>query len=141
MTDREPRITGLLESALYVSDVKSSMSFYETILGFRPLVVEENFAALAVAEKQVLLIFKHGAGAGMTTSGGGTIPAHDGSGRLHVAFSIDAENLDAWEKRLRQHGLKIESTVRWPRGGTSLYVRDPDGHLVELATPGIWEVY
>ena len=77
----------------------------------------------------------------MTTSGGGTIPAHDGSGRLHVAFSIDAENLDAWEKRLRQHGLKIESTVRWPRGGTSLYVRDPDGHLVELATPGIWEVY
>ena len=141
MTDRKPRITGLLESALYVSDVKSSMSFYESILGFRPLVVEDNFAALAVAEKQVLLIFQHGAGAGPTTSGGGTIPAHDGSGRLHVAFSIDTEDFVVWEKRLRESGLKIESTVRWPRGGKSLYVRDPDGHLVELATPGIWEVY
>ena len=141
MTDHKPRITGLLESALYVADVKSSMSFYETLLGFRPLVVEDNFAALAVAEKQVLLLFQHGAGAETTMSGGGTIPAHDGTGRLHVAFAIDAENLADWEERLRQHGLKIESTVRWPRGGTSLYVRDPDGHLVELATQGIWEIY
>ena len=27
------------------------------------------------------------------------------------------------------------------RGGSSLYVRDPDGRSVELATPGIWPNY
>ena len=26
-------------------------------------------------------------------------------------------------------------------GGTSLYFRDPDGHSVEIATPGVWETY
>jgi catechol 2,3-dioxygenase-like lactoylglutathione lyase family enzyme len=31
--------------------------------------------------------------------------------------------------------------VRWPRGGESIYFRDPDGHLVELATPGLWDNY
>jgi catechol 2,3-dioxygenase-like lactoylglutathione lyase family enzyme len=31
--------------------------------------------------------------------------------------------------------------MAWPRGGTSLYFRDPDGHLVELATPGLWSIY
>jgi len=38
-------------------------------------------------------------------------------------------------------GIRIESKVTWPAGGQSLYFRDPDNHLVELATPGIWEVY
>jgi len=32
----------------------------------------------------------------------------------------------------------LEQQVAWPRGGTSLYFRDPDRHLVELATPGLW---
>jgi catechol 2,3-dioxygenase-like lactoylglutathione lyase family enzyme len=31
--------------------------------------------------------------------------------------------------------------VGWPRGGRSVYFRDPDGHSVELATPGLWETY
>jgi catechol 2,3-dioxygenase-like lactoylglutathione lyase family enzyme len=28
-----------------------------------------------------------------------------------------------------------------PRGGHSIYFRDPDGHLLELATPGLWAGY
>jgi hypothetical protein len=26
-------------------------------------------------------------------------------------------------------------------GGASLYSRDPDGHLLELITPGCWAIY
>jgi catechol 2,3-dioxygenase-like lactoylglutathione lyase family enzyme len=69
---------------------------------------------------------------------GGVIPPHDASGRMHFAFSIAADQLAAWERRLADAGIAIESSVNWPAGGISLYFRDPDQHLVELATPGIW---
>ena len=40
--------------------------------------------------------------------------------------------------RLAEQGVETVGEYRWPRGGTSLYMRDPDGALVELATPGLW---
>jgi catechol 2,3-dioxygenase-like lactoylglutathione lyase family enzyme len=72
---------------------------------------------------------------------GGIIPGHDGGGRLHVAFAVAAADLPAWREHLAAHGVAVESTVTWPRGGQSQYFRDPDGHLIELATPGIWSIY
>jgi catechol 2,3-dioxygenase-like lactoylglutathione lyase family enzyme len=55
-----------------------------------------------------------------------------------VAFSIAADELPAWEARLGDFGIEIEGRTRWPHGGTNIYFRDPDGHLLELATPGLW---
>ena len=44
----------------------------------------------------------------------------------------------AWRSHLETNGIEIESEVTWPRGGRSLYVRDPAGNSVELASPTIW---
>ena|SRR5258708_4406456 len=41
------------------------------------------------------------------------------------------------KKHLEENGIAIESKVRWERGGQSLYFGDPDGNLLELATPGL----
>ncbi|WP_227254645.1 VOC family protein [Frigoriglobus tundricola] len=35
-------------------------------------------------------------------------------------------------------GIAIEKEVTWPRGGRSLYIRDPASNSVELVTPGAW---
>ena len=72
---------------------------------------------------------------------GGTIPPHDGHGPLHVAFAVTAEALREWEERLRDHGVAIEFRTDWSRGGRSIYFRDLDGHVLELATPGLWATY
>jgi catechol 2,3-dioxygenase-like lactoylglutathione lyase family enzyme len=69
------------------------------------------------------------------------IPPHDGHGPLHLAFAITAEALREWEERLRDQGVIIEGRTDWSRGGHSIYFRDPDGHLLELATPGLWATY
>jgi catechol 2,3-dioxygenase-like lactoylglutathione lyase family enzyme len=66
---------------------------------------------------------------------------HNGDGQLHLAFAIPADQLAAWETWLTERGIAIEERTHWERGGWSLYFRDPDGHLLEVATPGVWTNY
>lgn len=71
----------------------------------------------------------------------GVVPPHGAAGAQHLAFAVDRDAVAPWLERFANAGLAIESRVRWPRGGESLYVRDPDGHSVELMTPGLWAIY
>jgi hypothetical protein len=43
-----------------------------------------------------------------------------------------------WRERLTVAGVAIESEFEWPRGGRSIYVRDPAGNSIEFAEPRIW---
>jgi catechol 2,3-dioxygenase-like lactoylglutathione lyase family enzyme len=58
-----------------------------------------------------------------------------------MAFAVAADQLPKWEEKLREQGIAIEGRTAWSRGGHSVYFRDPDGHLLELATPGLWATY
>jgi catechol 2,3-dioxygenase-like lactoylglutathione lyase family enzyme len=133
-----PAIQGILETSLYARDVARTAVFYRDLFGFKALVDSPRLVAFEIAERSVLLVFQAGATEWDVVEPGGTIPGHDGSGRLHLALSIRADDLDAWRRRLAQRGVDIVGEYRWPRGGMSLYLRDPDGALVELATPGLW---
>jgi catechol 2,3-dioxygenase-like lactoylglutathione lyase family enzyme len=130
-----PAIGGILETALYVDDVERSREFYERLFGFQAVAAGERLTAMAVGPGQVLLLFRKRG----STSLGRT--AHDGYGQLHLAFSIPAADLAAWERRLGAAGIEVVEHRTWERGGQSLYFRDPDGHLLELATPGVWTNY
>ena len=131
-----PAVTGVLETSLYVDDLDRAMRFYEELFGFSLLVGGERLRAMKVREGQVLLLFKRGASLSMEA-----FPTHDGQGPLHLAFAIPAEELAAWEERLKRRGIAIEEKKHWEQGGWSLYFRDPDNHLLELATPGVWPNY
>lgn len=137
-----PEIRGVLETSLYVSDLERSRAFYTGLFHFPIMLEDERFCALDICGRQALLLFKKAATGALPTPGG-LIPPHgttDG-GSLHVAFAIGRDDLDPWERRLAQDHIAVESRVQWPRGGKSLYFRDPDGHLVELASPGLWPIY
>jgi catechol 2,3-dioxygenase-like lactoylglutathione lyase family enzyme len=138
--DPPPPIQGVLETGLYVSDLARSREFYSRLFGFPLMVGDERFCAFDVAGRDVLLLFLKGSTPGPVRTPGGWIPPHDGAGRLHFAFAVAAEDLAAWETRLAGEGIEIESRVDWPRG-RSVYFRDPDQHLVELVTPGLWANY
>jgi catechol 2,3-dioxygenase-like lactoylglutathione lyase family enzyme len=136
-----PAITRLLETALYVDDMNRATGFYRDILGLRVLDASPRLVAMDAGASTLLLLFRRGATLDGAATPGGWIPPHDGSGPAHVAFAVDAADLPSWEARLADHGIAIESRVRWNRGGQSIYVRDPDGHSVELVTPGTWATY
>jgi catechol 2,3-dioxygenase-like lactoylglutathione lyase family enzyme len=131
----------VLETSLYVGDLERSRSFYTHLFGFEPLHQDERFCALNVTGRQVLLLFQRGGTAERVVTPGGSIPPHDGDGRLHLTFAIGRDDLDPWERLLQRDQIPVESRVTWPRGGMSIYFRDPDGHLLELATPGVWPIY
>ena len=130
-----PPIGGVIETALYVDDLARSQVFYQDLFGFTVAMEPiDRMVVLNVTDDQVLLLFKKGASAEATVLPFGTIPPTDGDGHLHVAFGVSQSDVDAWERRLRDAGVAIESRVEWPEGGRSLYFRDPDGHAIELKT-------
>src|SRR5689334_21494788 len=124
-----PTISAVLESSLYVDDLERSVRFYKDVFQFEPLMADARFCAFSVSGRQVLLLFSKQGSAQAVETRGGTIPGHDGAGRLHLAFAIPAPDLDAWKRRLQEKNIALESSVQWPRGGQSVYFRDPDGHL------------
>jgi catechol 2,3-dioxygenase-like lactoylglutathione lyase family enzyme len=138
------RVGGILETALYVPDVKRAAEFYRRLFGFPTLLESERLIALDVAGRNVLLLFPEG---GTTEpfavpGGGGVIPPHGGTpGGYHFAFSIAAEDVESWQRHLESEGVAVESVVSWPGGARSLYFRDPDGNLAELISPGFWPIY
>jgi catechol 2,3-dioxygenase-like lactoylglutathione lyase family enzyme len=130
-----PQLNGLLEVALYVDNVERSVQFYQTLFGFTIIASDERLSALGVAGKQVLLVCQRTASANLPAG------SHYAHGEQHVAFAVPATEFDAWQTRLEFHGVAVEEMRQWNRGGRSLYFRDPDRHLIELASPGVWSIY
>lgn len=136
-----PPLRGILETALYAADLGITRHFYERVFGLTPMTVDARLASYAIAPAQVLLLFQAGATVDSVQLPGGVIPGHDGSGAVHLAFAIASDTLAAWEAWLQACDVGIEARMAWPRGGSSVYFRDPDQHLLELATPGLWRNY
>jgi catechol-2,3-dioxygenase len=129
-----PGVIGVLETCLYADDLDRAARFYEELFGFQPMDGDARIRAYAVGDRSVLLLFRRGASRDV-------ILGHDGAGPNHMAFAISREELEAWKRRLEEKDIVVEGTKRWPRGGVSLYFRDPDDNLLELATPGVWPSY
>lgn len=132
------RPTNIAETALYVDDLERAASFYIALFGCAVLRRDERFCALRIADGQMLLLFRRGTSSQPAVLDHGVIPGHDGSGPLHVCFGMGKDEVQGWERQLQSRQVDIESRVDWPGGAVSLYFRDPDGHAVELATPGLW---
>ena len=134
-----PEITRTLETSLYVASLDASEAFYRRVFGFSTMLRDGRMCAMAVPQRHVLLLFRRGGSVQASPSPAGDIPGHDGQGTQHVCFGIPADAFEEWNGHLAAEGIEIESRLEWAKGGRSLYFRDPDGHSIEVATPGLWE--
>lgn len=134
-------IDRVIETVLYVRDIERADAFYQQVLQLPAMVSNERFRAYNVGEQSVLLLFIEGDSLKGAHYPEGYIPPHDGNGPLHIGLAVAKEQLPHWERHLTAHNIEIEGRMTWGHGGESIYFRDPDGHLLELVTPGIWANY
>ncbi|HEU5171079.1 MAG TPA: VOC family protein [Gemmatimonadales bacterium] len=130
---------GVLETALYCSDLAAGEAFYRDVVGLEPIARQPPRHVFFRCGEGVLLLFNPDVTATEQTEvAGAPIPLHGARGPGHVAFRVQAAELPGWRERLAARGFSLESDVRWPGGGESVYVRDPAGNSVEFATAALW---
>jgi catechol 2,3-dioxygenase-like lactoylglutathione lyase family enzyme len=129
-------LLGVLETALYADDLHTAEAFYSTVLDLELDSKEEGRHLFFKCGQTMLLIFNADATAVQT----GPVPGHGTTGPGHVAFSVDANDLDAWIEQVESRGVAVEARIDWPAGGRSIYFRDPAGNSLELTTPQIWGI-
>ena len=125
----------ILESSLYADDLEQAESFYTGILGFELSAKEPGRHLFFKCGNQMLLIFNPNRTLNETE-----LAPHGARGPGHVAFAVRLAELDEWASQLRLRGTNIEYDVSWPKGGRSLYFRDPAGNCLELASPLVWGI-
>jgi catechol 2,3-dioxygenase-like lactoylglutathione lyase family enzyme len=128
-------VTSVHETVLYADDLGAATAFYVDVVGLRVVFAKEGFmSALRLGSGGVLLLFDPAESA----LEGRDVPAHGAHGPGHVAFAVGDAELSALRERLDARGVEVERELTWPRGGNSVYVRDPAGNSVEFVAGEIW---
>lgn len=127
---------GIDHVVLRVVDLPRMLAFYHDVLG----CTDER-------EQAAIGLYQLRAGASLidlvTVDGklgarGGPAPGTDGHNVDHVAIAIEPFDETALHAHLAAHGIEIiEEGMRYGAegDGPSIYVRDPEGNIVELKGP------
>ncbi len=131
-------IEGILETALYATDLDAAETFYGAVLGLEKIARSGNRHVFFRCGPGVLLIFNPQETVKPPAPDGLQVPPHGTTGKGHACFRVSGDNLDAMAQKLKAAGIAVESEVHWPQGGRSIYFRDPDGNSLECAEARIW---
>ncbi len=123
------RITGMNHAVLYVRDARRTAAFYQDVLGFRPVVVDDGggfvfMRAGASENHHDIAFFSVGPQAGPATQG-------QFVGLYHVAWEVPSmEDLLEARRKLAEAGALVGMSDHG--ANKSLYAKDPDGIEFEV---------
>ncbi|MGH7445014.1 MAG: VOC family protein [Longimicrobiales bacterium] len=129
-----PRLGGLLEAAVYGSDLVALERFYVDVFGMEPIARMEGRHTMLRCSHSVVILFDPD----VSERAGGTVPPHGARGPGHIALVTADPDVARWREHFHACGVDIEREVEWPHAGTSLYVRDPAGNSIEVAPASLW---
>ncbi|AXC49962.1 glyoxalase/bleomycin resistance/extradiol dioxygenase family protein [Paracoccus suum] len=140
---RPPPVQGTLESVLYAQDLDAAEDFWTRVMGLAAFQRQPGrhvfFRVADGPPVQVLLVFNPDATSTPPAPDVPLpVPPHGAHGPGHYCLAVSAARLDDWRSHLTALGIPIEAEIEWPRGGRSIYLRDPAGNSVELADPALW---
>jgi catechol-2,3-dioxygenase len=123
---------GLAEIVLLVDDVRSAAHFYRDVVGLTPQTEPNDdwawFWAGAVGQNQRVALHK----GSLLFEEHSPLPEGERWGKVHYAFEVPRERLEAAVDHLRRSGVEVYGPVRfdWMQA-MSYYFYDPAGNLLE----------
>jgi glyoxalase family protein len=135
--ERRLRIAGIHHVTLLCGSLERSVAFYRNVLGMR--VVDQGPAPDDPSARQLVFGDERGRPGTLITCleyprlRRGTVGA---GSTHHFALTVEsAEELEGWRTYLTSRGVPCSEVLDRVHH-RSLYLRDPDGHVVELASAG-----
>lgn len=128
------QFTQIKETCLYVSDLERTRAFYAHRLGLEVISFVQDSHVFFRAGSSVLLCFLPEVSRVKESP-----PPHYGSGKLHLAFEAPAGQYDAYLLQIKEKDIEVYHHETWARGARSFYFDDPDGHVLEILEPGVWD--
>ncbi|KAJ5831880.1 Glyoxalase/Bleomycin resistance protein/Dihydroxybiphenyl dioxygenase [Penicillium riverlandense] len=159
MAAQPPPISHILETCLYVGDIGVSADFYKSVLRTEPFIQSPRVAGFNLGTTTLLLFQLGQTSNDIITSNGGVIPGHGPSDSIisslgsdnpsdrtylkqHFCFAVDKPaDVVQWDAYLQKIGVPVTGRMDWDLGGKSVYFEDPDGHIGEVGSRGIWKHY
>jgi catechol 2,3-dioxygenase-like lactoylglutathione lyase family enzyme len=108
----------LTEIAFFSDDVKRMAAFYRRLLGTDPVAQSDGMAIFMMGQTKLFIHRNY-------TPEEGELPPES-----HFAFTVG--DVDGACETLEGQGLTIELPPKTYYWGRSAYLRDPDGHMIEL---------
>lgn len=130
------KVEQILETCVYADDLEQAERFYRDVLGLELHSKQVGRHVFFRCGAQMFLVFNADATRGQFAEQ----PLHGCRGEGHVAFAVANREIQDWKNRLKRHDVELEHECIWPGGGTSIFIRDPAGNSVELASPRIWNL-
>lgn len=119
-----PRVDGISELVLEVSDLEAARAFYRDKLGFEETLFGEG------AEGRFWYLVGDSGRLGLWTPQEG-IAGGRGGAHVHFAFHVAEDEIDPLKRRFEGNGVEVEGPVQLGPG-RAIYVTDPDGNVVEF---------
>lgn len=129
---------GILETALYVTDLDAAETFYQSVLGLEIIAKVDGRHVFFRCGQGVLLLFDAAETVKPSRNAKLPVPPHGARGDGHMCFRASADEIVEWKTRLEAKSVAIEADFFWPNGARSIYFRDPSGNSIEFAEPSIW---
>ena len=116
------KVNGIDHVVLHVADLERSKRFYIDLLGFT-VAHESSWQSFLICGSQQVALF--------TKRDGGEL--HAGAEMNHMALRLTAGTFDEVKATLEAAGVSVHGR---PGDDHCIYFYDPDGHHLQLLTPG-----
>lgn len=117
---------------LYVEDIDRALEFYTGILGFKERVRQGPYAELETGTTTLCLVerrYVH------ETYGHQVPPPGQGASEVGVLVEERPHVDELYQRALKGGATSVAEPKDEPWGQRVSYVRDPDGHLLEICSP------